>query len=157
MGKVHTYTTTTKWTGDQGTGTSGYRAYKRDLEMTAAGKQHVIMGSSDPNYLGDASRYNPEEMLVASLAACNMLWLLHLCSAAGIVVKEYVDESVGTLNANADGSGEFTEVVLRPRLVITDASRIADAVALADKAHAMCFIARSVNFPVRNETSVTAG
>jgi len=156
MPNSHQYTITTKWTGNQGTGTSGYRNYKRDIDVSAAGKQQVISASADPNYRGDATRYNPEELLVSALSSCHMLWMLHLCADAGIVVTDYVDDAVGTVNVNADFSGEFSEVVLRPRITITDSARIDDAKALNAKAHAVCFIARSVNFPVRHESTVVA-
>lgn len=156
MANQHQYTITTTWTGNQGTGTSGYRNYKRDIDVSAAGKPQVIAASADPNYRGDAARYNPEELLLSALSACHMLWMLHLCADAGIVVTDYVDDAVGTVKVNPDYSGEFTEVVLRPRITIADASRVADAVALNAKAHAVCFIARSVNFPVSHEPTVVA-
>src|SRR3569833_1861470 len=121
MANQHLYTITTQWTGYLGTGTSGYRNYKRDIDVGAAGKTQTIAASADPNYRGDASRYNPEEMLVSALSACHMLWMLHLCAEAGIIVTDYVDEAVGTVGVNPDYSGEFTEVVLRPRITITAA------------------------------------
>jgi organic hydroperoxide reductase OsmC/OhrA len=152
---THTYRLTMTWTGNLGTGTSGYRAYSRNHEYAADGKLTTIHGSSDPAFRGDASRYNPEELLVASLSSCHMLWLLHLCADAGIVVTDYRDEAEGTMRENTDGSGEFSRVVLRPRMTITDASRIEEAKALHHRAHAMCFIARSVKFAVEHEPQVT--
>jgi organic hydroperoxide reductase OsmC/OhrA len=145
--KEHRYSVQVRWTGDLGTGTSGYRAYKRDHEISAAGKQ-PILGSSDPAFRGDPSRYNPEELLVASLSTCHMLWYLHLCAEAGIVVTGYADEPTGTMVETADGGGRFTEVVLRPRVRVaagTDPQLVAQ---LHEKAHHLCFIANSVNFPV---------
>lgn len=155
MSRLHSYTVTTAWTGNLGEGTANYRAYSRDHEIGAEGKLAPIPGSSDPHYRGDGSRYNPEEMLVASLSACHMLWLLHLCADAGIVVTRYQDRATGRMAETADG-GEFTEVVLRPQMAITDAARIAEAIALHDRAHHLCYIARSVRFPVRHEATVTA-
>ena len=108
-------------------------------------------------FRGDSARYTPEELLVASLSTCHMLWFLHLCADAGIVVTEYEDAASGEMSENADGSGEFTLVILRPRVVITDSARIADAMALHPLAHELCFIARSVNFPVQHEPMVVAG
>ncbi len=139
---------TNRWTGNLGPGTSDYRAYKRDHELCAAGKSAAIPGSSDPLFRGDASRYNPEELLVASLSACHMLWVLHLCAEAGIVITEYSDDAEGEMVENADGSGQFARVVLRPRMTITDGQRSAEAAAIHGRAHELCFIARSVNFPV---------
>lgn len=143
----HQYAVSLRWTGNLGTGTAGYGGYRRDHEIAAAGKP-PIAGSSDPAFRGDAARYNPEELLVASLAACHMLWMLHLCAEAGIVVTAYSDEASGEMRMNPDGSGQFTRVVLRPRLTLTDAARTRETAALHEKAHRMCFIARSVNFPV---------
>lgn len=148
--KQHTYALSVRWTGNLGPGTSGYRDYARDHVIEAPGKP-AISGSSDPAFRGDASRYNPEELLVASLSACHMLWFLHLCSDAGIVVVDYSDAASGTMSENADGSGEFTEVTLRPKVTLADPAREAEAHALHQRAHELCFIARSVRFPVRHE------
>lgn len=156
MSAQHEFRVTTQWTGNLGSGTSSYKSYSRNHEISGAGKTSVIAGSSDPAFLGTATRYNPEELLVASLSTCHMLWLLHLCADAGIVVTEYTDAAAGTMAEHEDGGGEFTRVVLRPRMKITDASRIAEAKALHDEAHRFCFIARSVRFPVEHEAEVVA-
>ena len=156
MTREHHYRITTTWTGNLGTGTSDYRAYSRDHEIKIVGKRAPLAGSSDAAFRGDPARYTPEELLVASLSACHMLWFLHLCADAGIVVIEYQDAASGAMSESEDGSGEFTRVILRPRAVITDSSRIAEAVALHTRAHQLCFIARSVNFPVQHEPVVVA-
>jgi organic hydroperoxide reductase OsmC/OhrA len=153
---VHVYRTTLRWTGNLGTGTSAYRAYARDHEIGAAGKSAAIPCSSDPAFRGDATRYNPEELLVGALSGCHMLWMLHLCADRGIIVTHYEDEAEGMMRMNPDGSGEFTSVILRPGLTIADASRIEEANALHEDAHRLCFIARSVNFPVRCEPAAVA-
>lgn len=147
----HQFRTTVTWTGNSGDGTSSYHGYSRDHEVRSLGKSITIPGSSAPAFRGDGARWNPEELVVASLAECHMLWYLHLCADAGIVVTAYEDHSEGTLRLNGDGSGEFTEVVLRPSVIITDVSRHREAEALHARAHELCFIARSVNFPVRHE------
>lgn len=152
---MHTYTVSVKWTGNLGRGTSDYHAYSRDHEILAGTKAQKIAGSSDPSFRGDGARYNPEELLVAALSTCHMLWMLHLCADDGITVTAYEDDPVGQMVLHADGSGEFVEVTLRPRLTITDASQIADANALHQRAHSLCFIARSVNFDVRCEPRAT--
>jgi organic hydroperoxide reductase OsmC/OhrA len=154
MSRIHRYQTTTTWTGNLGTGTSQYTAYSRNHEITAAKKSAAIQGSSDPLFRGDPSRYNPEDLLVGALSACHMLWVLHLCADAGIVVVHYSDEAAGELVEHPDGSGEFTLVTLRPRMTITDGSRIDEAVAIHHQAHRVCQIARSVNFQVSHEPSV---
>jgi organic hydroperoxide reductase OsmC/OhrA len=150
---AHRYQTSLRWTGNRGTGTSGYRAYGRDHEITAPGKP-VLPGSSDPAFRGDRVRYNPEDLLVASLSACHMLQYLHLCAAAGIVVTAYEDEAEGTMEETPDGGGHFTEVVLRPLVRVAAGSDPAAADALHERAHHLCFIASSVNFPVRCEPRV---
>jgi organic hydroperoxide reductase OsmC/OhrA len=154
---THRYTVTNRWTGNLGTGTSNYRAYSRNHELSTPAKTAPIAGSSDPMFRGDPARYNPEELLVGALSACHMLWALHYCADAGIVVVEYVDDAYGELVDQPDGSGEFTSVILRPRMKITDAARIEDAMALHGRVHAVCAIARSVNFSVTCEPAVTAG
>jgi len=154
--RTHEYRITNNWTGNSGSGTSGYRAYSRSHEHTGAGKGAPIPGSSDPAFRGDASRYSPEELLVAAISACHMLWVLHLCADAGIVVTEYVDDAWGEMVEHADGSGEMTLVVLRPRMRITDGARAQDVPAIHDRAHAMCCLARSVKFSVRHEPTVVS-
>ncbi|MGA2961230.1 MAG: OsmC family protein [Candidatus Korobacteraceae bacterium] len=157
MLKEHHYQLTATWTGNLGSGTSDYRAYSRDHEISGGQKHGLIPGSSDPAFRGDGSRYNPEELLVAALSTCHMLWVLHLCAEAGIVVTSYEDSPVGTMRENQDGSGEFIAAVLHPRMTIADGSRIQQARSLHHRAHQMCFIARSVNFPVSHEPEIIAG
>ena len=147
---IHTYHTQLHWTGNLGSGTSGYRAYSREHEIRVDGKP-MLPGSSDPAFRGDPTRYNPEDLLVASLSACHMLWFLHLCADAGIVVTTYSDNAVGTMTETADGSGRFSEVTLRPQVTVAEAAMIERAQALHADAHRMCFIANSCNFPVRHE------
>jgi organic hydroperoxide reductase OsmC/OhrA len=144
----HLYPIRMEWTGNTGTGTSDYRGYQRAHEYSVAGKP-VIPGSSDPNFRGDRSRYNPEELLVMSLSSCHMLWYLHLCAEAKIVVTAYVDEAVGTMVEVKETGGHFTEVVLRPAVTLQPGSDVALAESLHDRAHHLCFVANSVNFPVR--------
>ncbi len=153
MAKPHRYETTVVWTGNLGAGTASYRGYARAHEITAPGKP-PIPGSSDAAYRGDAARYNPAELLLASLSACHMLWYLHLCADAGIVVTDYQDRAQGTEIELEDGGGHFTEVVLRPRVTLKSGGDAALAESLHARAHALCFIANSVNFPVRHEATV---
>ncbi|AWK90054.1 OsmC family protein [Azospirillum thermophilum] len=155
MAKEHRYEATVTWTGNQGTGTSGYKAYGRDHEITAPGKP-PIPGSSDPAFRGDPARYNPEDMLVASLSACHMLWYLHLCSRDGIRVTAYDDRATGVMAEDAGGSGggRFTSVTLSPQVTIA-AGDPDHARALHAEAHRLCFIANSVNFPVEVRPRIT--
>lgn len=145
--RQHRYVVKTVWTGNHGSGTSDYRGYGRAHTIVADGKPDLL-GSSDPAFLGDQSRWNPEELFVASLSACHKLWYLSLCAGAGVTVTAYEDAAEGVMTEAANGSGRFTAVTLKPRVTITTASDPDQAAALHRAAHAMCFIARSVNFPV---------
>lgn len=151
--KQHDYAVTVRWTGNTGSGTARYRGYERAHDISAPGKT-VIAGSSDPAFGGDAGRWNPEELLLASLSACHKLWFLGLCAQAGIVVTAYEDEAEGRMTEEPGGAGQFTAVTLRPRVTIATGSDAAMATALHDRAHAMCFIARSVNFPVDHDATI---
>jgi organic hydroperoxide reductase OsmC/OhrA len=154
MGRDHRYQATITWTGNLGAGTAGYRSYSRDHEVSGAGKP-VLPGSSDPAFRGDPERWNPEELLVATLSQCHMLWFLHLCAVNGIVVLSYTDDAEGIMAEGDDGAGEFTAVTLRPRAAIADPGHADRARELHQEAGRVCFIARSVNFPVRCEPVIT--
>ncbi|MCS4503001.1 hypothetical protein KBTX_04327 [wastewater metagenome] len=145
--RTHNYRVDLTWQGNRGTGTSDYRVYGREYVIAGADKP-VLTGSADPAFLGDSAHYNPEEMLVAALSACHMLWYLHLCADAGVVVTAYEDGASGAMARVGDGL-QFTEVVLAPRVALTPGADRERALALHGEAHARCFIARSVNFPVR--------
>ena len=155
MAKEHQYTAQVTWTGNRGTGTSGYTAYDRDHLISANGKPDIL-GSSDPAFLGNGNKYNPEDSLVAALSACHMLWYLHLCSVNGVVVIDYVDKATGIMKENEDGSGQFSEVTLHPLITVESPTMAEKAKLLHEDAHRMCFIARSVNFPVRHQPTITA-
>jgi organic hydroperoxide reductase OsmC/OhrA len=148
--KQHHYRAVVAWTGDKAFGTRSYRDYGRDHEIRAEGKPY-IPGSSDPNFRGDATRWNPEELLVASVSACHKLWYLHLCSVAGVVVTAYEDHAEGEMLESEDGGGRFTSVTLRPKARLAAGSDPARAAALHHDAHEKCFIANSVNFPITVE------
>ncbi len=154
MSQTHHYQLCVQWTGNTGKGTANYRSYERSHRISAENKP-AIEASSDPAFRGDASKYNPEELLLASLSGCHMLWFLHLCSDQGIVVTDYRDEPLGTMIETESG-GKFTEVILRPQVTITDPALVEKANALHAEAGRFCFIANSVNFPVRHEPSCSA-
>lgn len=151
--KTHNYQTQVLWTGNQGQGTSNYQAYQRNYEIIVEGKP-VILGSSDPAFRGDKTRYNPEELLLASLSSCHLLWYLHLCANKSVVVTDYLDRAVGKMMENQDGSGSFIEVILQPVVTITSASDKQKAEELHELAHHFCFVANSMNFPVRCQPSI---
>lgn len=152
--REHGYEVTVRWTGNTGSGTAGYRAYARDTDITAAAKPTMIMASADPAFVGDPERWNPEEMLVASLSQCHMLSYLAVCSLKKVVVTAYEDVALGTMREERGSGGRFTEVVLRPVVTVAEAGMVAEATALHERAHAICFIANSVNFPVRHQPEI---
>ncbi|WP_095094043.1 OsmC family protein [Pseudomonas sp. Irchel 3A5] len=153
--KAHHYEVQVTWTGNQGEGTSSYRGYSRSHVIQAEGKPS-IEGSSDPSFQGDPKRWNPEELLLASLSACHKLWYLGLCAGAGIVVLEYEDNAEGTMIEESNGAGQFTSVVLKPKITLAPGSDMEAAHALHKTAHEKCFIARSVNFPVSHAAVISA-
>jgi organic hydroperoxide reductase OsmC/OhrA len=150
MGPLHHYRATTTWVGNRGSGTTDYKAYDRNHNI-AVGDKPLLACSSDPQFRGDKTRHNPEELLVASISSCHMLWYLHLCAVNGVVVTDYTDEAFGTMEENKDGSGQFTEITLEPRVAVAQESMIDKANALHHDANKMCFIARSVKFPVHHK------
>ena len=152
-GREHAYHLTVTWTGDSGSGTSSYRAYERAHVISAPGKPDIL-GSADPAFRGDASCWNPEELLVAGLSACHKLWYLHLCASAGVIVTAYVDNAEGLMVEDEGRGGHFTKVTLRPRVTLAAGSDPAQAEALHHAAHAQCFLANSVNFPVAIEPRI---
>jgi organic hydroperoxide reductase OsmC/OhrA len=149
----HSYTVNVEWLGNRGTGTSGYRDYGRGHVVKAAGK-HPIEGSADRTFHGDASRWNPEEMLLAALSQCHMLSYLHVAAAHGVVVTGYSDEATGTLALERSGTGRFTSATLHPRVTLADPRQAELAAQLHGEAREKCFIANSVDFPVLHEPRV---
>ena len=149
----HRYEVAVAWTGNRGDGTSDYRAYSRDHEVSAAGRP-AIAGSSDPSFRGDAQRWNPEQLLVAALSQCHLLWYLHLCAVSEVVVVAYEDHAEGVMELDEDGGGRFTGATLRPVVTVAEESMTARAVQLHARAHELCFVANSVNFPVRHEPRI---
>jgi organic hydroperoxide reductase OsmC/OhrA len=154
MDHDHHYALTLEWTGDQGTGTDGYRSYKRDHVIHIEGKPDLL-GSSDPTFRGDASRHNPEDMLMAALSACHLLSYLHACVTEGVIVTAYTDRATGLMQTSGNG-GRFLEVTLHPEVTVKEASMIEKAQRAHKLANEWCFIANSVNFPVHHKTTIKA-
>lgn len=150
----HHYSLTVRWTGNLGNGTSSYREYSRDHDVEIPGLP-VLKGSADPTFRGDRSRYNPEQLLLTALAQCHMLSFLHVAVRHGVVVLSYEDDATGLMRLNRDGSGQFENVTLRPRVTVADPAHIAMAEDMHREANALCFIARSVNFPVLHDPDTT--
>ncbi len=149
----HRYALTVTWTGNTGDGTSTYRGYRRTHTVTAVGPPE-LPGSADRTFHGDRDRWNPEQLLLAALSQCHLLSYLHVCVDAGVVVTDYVDRATGSMRTDADGSGRFTEVVLHPAVTVDDDTMVETATQAHHRAHELCFIANSVNFPVRHEPVV---
>ena len=153
----HHYKTKVEWTGNLGKGTADYQSYNRNHVISGEGKLGMIDGSADPSFLGDNTRYNPEELLVSSLSSCHMLWYLHLCAVNDIVVVKYEDQAAGIMEEEKDGGGKFKEVTLHPRITITNNDRLEKAYDLHHTANKMCFIANSCNFPVAHDVKIIIG
>ncbi|MBD3749063.1 MAG: OsmC family protein [Sphingobacteriales bacterium] len=154
MSKNHEYSVAIKWTGNMGSGTSGYTDYERSHIIQAENKGE-IMASSDPYFRGDKQKYNPEELFLASLSSCHMLWFLHLCAIADVVITDYKDQAKGVMDLDKSGSGKFTVVDLYPEVTVSEAQMIAKVEELHHQAHKFCFIANSVNFPVNHHPKTT--
>lgn len=153
--REHRYALTSTWTGNTGRGTSGYRDYRRDVTIEVEGKPELL-ASSDKPFRGDPSRWNPEDLLLASLSECHLLSYLHACVTAGVVVVSYRDRASGLMRENGAGGGSFVEVMLRPEVVVGDPSMVEAAEQAHVQANEWCFIANSMNFPVRHEATVTS-
>ncbi len=153
MPKQHHYKLTTSWTGNTGTGTSNYRSYERSVTISAENKVDIL-ATSDTAFNSDKSKHNPEELLLASISSCHLLWYLHLCSEAGVIVIDYIDKATGTMIEIANGGGHFTEVVLFPTVVVMDDSMVEKAIALHHKANKLCYIANSCNFPILHKPTI---
>ena len=152
MHREHHYNAGITWTGNRGTGTSASTDYDRSHTISVHGKPDIL-GSSDVAFRGDITKYNPEDMLVISLSVCHMLWYLHLCADAGVVVTAYHDQAVGAMTEVPGGGGHFTSVILHPHITLSDPSKAELADSLHAKAHEKCFIANSVNFPVSHKAT----
>ncbi|QNA92404.1 MULTISPECIES: OsmC family protein [unclassified Microbacterium] len=151
----HHYALTSVWTGNTGAGTSGYRDYRRDVTIEVAGKPELL-ASADKPFRGDPSRWNPEDLLLASLSECHLLSYLHACVTAGVVVVSYRDHASGMMREDGKGGGAFVEVMLRPEVVVAEASMIEAAERAHATANEWCFIANSMNFPVHHQATVSA-
>jgi organic hydroperoxide reductase OsmC/OhrA len=149
MSGQHQYKATIKWTGKKGTGTYNYRNYERSHQIIIENKSEIF-GSADPAFRGDKTKHNPEDLLVSSLSACHMLWYLHLCSEAGVIVSDYIDNATGIMVETSNGGGQFKEVTLNPIVTVTEQYMVDKANELHKKASELCFIASSVNFPVKH-------
>lgn len=141
------FTAAIEWTGNTGTGTSGYRDYMRDWSVITAGKP-VVKCSNDPELGGNPALHNPEDLLLSALASCHMLWYLHMASDAGVVVQAYRDAPVGQGETLPSGAGRFLSAQLNPVITVNADTDLGVATAIHGQIHEVCFIARSVNFPV---------
>ena len=150
----HDYTARVVWTGNRGQGTASYRGYDRTWNVATPGKP-VIECSNDPLLGGDPGLHNPEDLLIASLSACHMLWYLHLASDAGIAVQGYEDDPLAVGETLPGGASRFLRATLRPRITVPKGTDLGRADAIHHQIHKTCFIARSVNFPVDYAASYT--
>ena len=156
MNNQHSYILTIEWTGNRGTGTSNYTAYDRSHSIHIDGKRDIA-ASSDPAFRGDKAKHNPEELFLASLSSCHMLWYLHLCAEAGVVVVDYFDQATGIMGQTTDGLVRFKKVALNPVVTVTEEAMIDKANQLHKRANELCFIANSVNFEVSHNPMCKIG
>ena len=149
MSKQHLYNLTVEWTGNKGQGTSDYRSYERSHKVIIDNKVE-IQCSSDPAFRGESTKHNPEELFVAAISTCHMLWYLHLCAEAGVIVIAYTDNATGILQEAEDSGGHFTNVTLNPKIIVSDESMVERANELHQNANKLCFIANSCNFSIHH-------
>lgn len=152
--KNHQYKSKIVWTGNTGESTKNYRSYQRNYTISVDGKAD-ISGSADPAFLGNPELHNPEDLLLASVSSCHLLWYLHLCSVNKILVLEYEDFAEGTMIETEKGSGKFTEIILKPKIVVAEKEMIQKAIELHQKANEYCFIANSLKFEVKHQSEIT--
>lgn len=155
MGKEHRYEAAVRWTGAKEGTTSSYRGYSREYEAAVEGKPALRL-TADSAFLGDGALHNPEDLLLVSLSGCHLLTYLAECAQAGVHVLSYEDGASGTMAWNGE-TYRFTEVVLRPRVVVEEGGDLVLAEELHHRSHDLCFVARSMNFPVRHEPEVIVG
>ena len=153
MGHAHRYALSCTWTGAGASGTCDYRSYERAYETSSVGVP-TLLGSSDASFRGDATRWNPDLLLVASLSQCHLLTYLHRCAVGGVTVVSYHDEAEGTMVEDGDGGGRFERVLLRPTVGVALESMVERAQELHAEAASRCFVAASMNFPVLHEPRV---
>ena len=153
MNKEHHYSLVIKWTGNTGSGTSDYRSYERSHKISSENKKD-IEASSDPAFRGDKTKHNPEELFLSALSSCHMLWYLHLCAEAGVVVMEYTDAAEGVMVETEKGGGHFSAVILHPLVIVKDERMLEKAYSLHHEANKLCFIANSSNFPITHNAKI---
>lgn len=126
-----------------------------DIPEARRVRRHVIVaegkppieGSSAKAFRGEASRWNPEELLIAALAQCHYLSFVHVVTTQGIDIRGYRCEATGVLDVDSEGYGQIVEVVLEPEVTVAP-EHVSAVEAAHEKAHELCFIARSVSCEV---------
>ncbi|WKK78095.2 OsmC family protein [Marivirga salinae] len=151
--KSYHYQSLIKWTGNIGKGTNSYSSYERSYDIIIKNKP-ILKGSADPAFRGNADLHNPEDLFLASISSCHMLWYLHLCSVNKITVIDYHDKATAKMEETAKGKGHFIEAILRPEVVILEKDKIELAESLHQKANEFCFIANSCNFPIHHNPTI---
>jgi organic hydroperoxide reductase OsmC/OhrA len=152
MAEAHDFAARVEWTGNRGQGTRSYRGYDRSWRIATDGKPPVAC-SNDPRLGGDPALHNPEDLLVAAASACHMLWYLHYASVAGVVVHAYRDDPLGHGESTPDGAGRFVAATLRPTITVAAGTDLAVADAIHARIGAVCFVARSLSFPIHHEAT----
>jgi len=148
----HLFKAEANWTSSPNPEQSASKFYSKSHKIVIEGKP-VLNVSAAKAFKGDPELYNPEDLLLSSLVSCHMMSYLYVCSQNGIEILEYSDNAEATLEVSPDGSGRFVEVVLKPKVKISNPDKTDLALELHTKANQLCFIANSCNFPVLHEAS----
>ena len=159
MSNAHNFETTLRWPASATQARPPVADFSRNNILGGAGKPDVP-GSSPAIFGGDSTRYNPEELLLMSLAQCHMLTFLAIATKKQMTILAYEDRATGKLGLGEHGiKGRMSmqEVILHPRVTVAKGTDLADAQAIHEKAHANCFVANSVNFPVSHDALIVEG
>lgn len=156
MSKTQNYKLDLSWKGNRGAGTMTYTSYDRDFTAQKESRP-AILGSSHPAFRGNSDRYCPEELLLASLSSCHMLWYLNMCASHDVVVLEYTDQPVMEMEVKEFGNGDIRSATLSPVVRIASDDQREQALAMHQKAHQSCFIAKGVNFDIILNPTIVEG
>jgi organic hydroperoxide reductase OsmC/OhrA len=149
----HRYRATLTWDGSEGSTGGGYTAYTRNHEGAVPPADGSFALSADPHFRGDATRANPEQLLVLAASSCQMLSFLHVAASAGLDVLGYTDDAEGLMPAR-EKPMRVTRITLRPTVLVAAGSDVTRFDELMHQAHQGCFIASSLTSEVVLEPTV---
>ena len=154
MSENHTFEATLTWPADPAQALPPDPAFSRNAVLGSPGHPD-FPGSSPTIFGGEASRYNPEELVTIALAHCHMLTYLALAAKKRVAVLAYEDRATAVLGKDpASGKMKLISAQLRPKVTVAKGTNLEDARAMHAKAHEYCFVSNSVNFPVANAPKI---